>query len=118
MWRDTAWLFDIVRAARKAREYVAEMQRDAFLESTLHQDAVIRQLEVIGEATKRLSAEARDRYPSVSWRRMAGLRDVLVHEYDQIDMGLVWKIVQEELGPLIDAIEPTLPPPDVLDEPS
>ena len=73
MWRDTAWLFDIVRAARKAREYVAEMQRDAFLESTLHQDAVIRQLEVIGEATKRLSAETRDRYPllpvRLDWRR-------------------------------------------------
>ncbi len=97
MWRDAAWLFDIVQAAKRAGEYVAGMQLQEFLRSRLHQDAVLRQLEIIGEATKRLSPETRDKYPSVPWRRMAGLRDILIHEYERVDTAVIWKIVQEEL---------------------
>jgi len=74
MWRDVAWLFDIVQAATKARAYVAGMDLEDFRRSSLHRDAVLRQLEIIGEATKRLSEETRDRYPSVAWRNVKRAR--------------------------------------------
>lgn len=62
------------------------------LESTDYlQDALLRCLEVIGEATKRLSSSCRDDYPEVPWRGMAGLRDVLIHAYDQVDLQEVWQ---------------------------
>jgi len=110
MWRDQAWLFDILSSARKALRYIQELSQDEFLGSTLHQDAVFRQLEVIGEATKRLSIQVREQNPSIPWRRMARLRDTLIHEYDRIDVELVWRIVQEELPPLVDKIAKLLPP--------
>jgi uncharacterized protein with HEPN domain len=59
---------------------------------TQWQDATIRQLEIVGEATKQLSADLRSRYPAVPWRRMAGLRDVLIHQYMGVDLDAVWEI--------------------------
>jgi uncharacterized protein with HEPN domain len=61
------------------------------------QDAIIRRFTVIGEATKRLSAELRDRHPDIPWRKMAGLRDIVVHEYDDIDIHIIRDIVEIDL---------------------
>ncbi len=61
------------------------------------QDAVIRNLEIIGEATKRLSWEIRENHPDIPWRKMAGLRDVLIHEYLRVDLEEVWIIVDTNL---------------------
>ena len=74
--------------------------------STSHwQDAIIRQLEIIGEATKRLSKGLRSRYTEVPWRRMAGLRDVLIHDYFGVDLAAVREITQKDLPKLKGSVE-------------
>ena len=70
------------------------------MQNRMIQDAVIRNFEVIGEATKRLSTEFREKYSEVPWRRIAGLRDVLIHDYLRIDLEEVWGIIQDYLPEL------------------
>jgi len=69
----------------------------SFLQNRMMQDAVIRNLEIIGEATKRLSPEIREQYSDVPWRKMTGLRDVLIHDYLRVDLEEVWGIVEFNL---------------------
>jgi len=67
------------------------------VKSTLLQDAVIRNFEIIGEATKNLSLDFRERHPEIPWRKMAGLRDVLIHNYMGVNARMVWNIVKNDL---------------------
>ncbi len=71
-----------------------------FCGSRLIQAAVIRNLEVIGEATKRISGNLRNWYPQMPWKEMAGLRDVLIHDYMGVDLEIVWNVVVDELPPI------------------
>ena len=74
-----------------------ESGRTAFFESPMIQDAVVRNLEVIGEATKQVPDSLRARAPELSWREMAGMRDKLIHDYLGVDLNLVWDVVVSEL---------------------
>ena len=85
MTGDAVYLRHILDAIAKIETYTAIGERGFLAESHWH-DATIRQLEIIGEATKRLSTSTKDRYPHVPWRRMAGLRDVLIHNYFGVDL--------------------------------
>ena len=76
------------------------------------QDAVVRQLEIIGEATKRLSADLRAAHPEVPWRPMAGLRDVLIHDYMGVDFAVVWGIVEHHLPQMKRGVAAILQPPE------
>ena len=76
------------------------MTYNAFLSDTRTQDAVIRTFEVIGEATKKLSVDLRDRHPDVPWKKMAGTRDRLIHDHIGVDIEIVWQIVIAELSDL------------------
>ena len=83
---------DILDAARKIRSYLADMDAKKFLSDTKTIDAVVRNLEVIGEDARMMSAEARALHPKVPWTQVVGLRHRIVHEYFGIDPALVWQI--------------------------
>ena len=85
-------------------EEIATEGRTAFDASHVLQDAVIRNFEVIGEAVKRLSPLLTDQYPQVPWRRVAGFRDVLIHNYMGVDLDEVWNVITNELPGLKQAI--------------
>ncbi len=104
MKKDSIYLRHILDAVGKIESYVS-VGRETFLSTTHWQDAVVRQLEIIGEATKRISAELRSNYPDIPWRRMAGLRDILIHDYLGIDLPMVWEVTQRDLPDLKTKIE-------------
>jgi len=86
----------------------AEAGEDAFLRETMRQDAIIRKLEVIGEAVKQLSDNTRESKPDIPWRRLAGMRDRLIHQYFGVDLDLVWNVVRLELPTLLEAVDDVL----------
>jgi uncharacterized protein with HEPN domain len=110
MWRDPAWILDILHAARKASEYSRGLTEKEFMANSVVQDAIVRQLTILGEAAKRVSQEFRTGHPEIPWKKIAGLRDVVVHDYFHVDLKTVWKIVKEELPTLIRTLEPIVPP--------
>jgi uncharacterized protein with HEPN domain len=110
MWRDLGWVLDMLQASRKAIEYARGLNEEQFQASGLHQDAILRQLTIVGEAAKRVSAEFRASHPEVPWRQVAGFRDVVVHDYARVDLQEVWRIVREDLPALVTLLEPLVPP--------
>ena len=109
MPHDEATVLDIVRAARLARAFVRGIDREAFFADLKTQSAVLHQLLIIGEAVRRLSAGFRNRQDAVPWRAIAGMRDKLIHAYDEVDLEEVWQTVQRDVPRLIEQLEPLVP---------
>ncbi len=103
MKEDRVYLEHILEAVDRIQRYTSD-GRDAFLASSMIQDAVVRNLEVIGEAAKRITRELRDRHVEIPWKQAAGLRDVLSHDYMSIDLMIVWNVIDSHLVPLRAAI--------------
>ena len=103
---NTLYLVHIRECINRIEQYV-QGGREAFLRSTLVQDAVVRNLQVLAESTQRLSDDFKARHPHVDWRALAGFRNVLVHEYLGVDIDRVWQIVERNLPEL----KRHLPPP-------
>lgn len=108
--RDAGSLWDMMQAIRLIQEFTVNLAYDFFLESVLIQSAVERQLEILGEAARRLSDEFRQAHPEIDWRRIIGLRNILIHRYDEIRQQAIWAVVTSELEPLLTQLEPLLPP--------
>lgn len=105
---NSIYLEHITRSISAILEYTDDLSETDFASNRLVQDAVLRQFQVMGEATKRLSKEFRSQHPHVRWAHIAGMRDVLIHDYFQIDLTTVWKTVQDDLPLLQTQIEELL----------
>lgn len=110
MRRDEALILDIVEAARRIRHYAANLTRQTLEEDELRQDAIIRVLQVIGEATKMLSIEFKTAHPVIPWKEIAGMRDRIVHKYFEVDLNIVWEVINNDIGVLLATLEPLIPP--------
>jgi uncharacterized protein with HEPN domain len=105
MSRDNAYLADILESARIILQHVAGLSREQFLGDLRTQDAVIRRFEIIGEAARHLSPEILGGLPDVPWKLVVGMRNILIHDYADVDATRVWKDTQDDIPLLIDRIE-------------
>ena len=109
MNRDAIHLADIIKSGRMIQDYVSGTSRQAFLRNTQVQDSVVRRLEIIGEAAGRVSQQFRDENPDVPWSEMRGMRNRVIHRYDDIDMDIVWETVEQDIPRLIAQLERLVP---------
>jgi uncharacterized protein with HEPN domain len=108
MQRDLGYFSDILDSSKLAVEYLGNSSIDEFKQNTAIQDAVIRRIEIIGEAANRISEETRKKHRHLPWTEMKGMRNLLIHEYDEIDLKEVWNTVKNDLPALIKEIEKIL----------
>ncbi len=94
---DTVYLRHILDAIGQIEEYVGGVDVEVFLGNRLIQDGVIRQFEIMGEATKNLSPRLKESYPHTPWKDIAGMRDKLIHQYFGVDLSAVWETVVHDL---------------------
>jgi uncharacterized protein with HEPN domain len=99
------YLRDILNNAEKASDFVKGMTREEFLRDEKTIFAVIRALEIVGEASKKIPGEVRDKYPGVPWREMTGVRDKLIHDYFGVNQAVIWKTVTEDVPKLIQLVK-------------
>jgi uncharacterized protein with HEPN domain len=104
---DRLYLTHIAECIRRIESFT-QGGREAFMQSPMIQDAVVRNFEIVGEAAKRLSQTLKDAHPDTPWRRVAGFRDVLIHNYFHVDLNEVWNVVERDLPGLKSKVEAIL----------
>ena len=105
---DSVYLRHIVDAANQIYEYIKDLDFESFIKSRLIQDAVIRELEIIGEASKNLTKEILKENPTIPWKDIAGMRDKLIHGYMGVNLDDVWKTTKDDVPALKDQINKIL----------
>jgi len=107
---DTLYLIHIGECIDRIESYTQGMTKATFLESSLVQDGVIRNLQTLAESTQRLSAKAKESQPGIDWRKIAGFRNVLLHDYLGVDLDRIWTIIHNNLPLLKNAVDQMLGP--------
>ena len=87
----------ILESIERIEKYTQNLTKDEFFNSTQIQDAVIWRIAIIGEAVKNIPTEIKNKYPDIPWRQIAGMRDILIHEYFGVDLKLTWKVATEDV---------------------
>lgn len=108
--RDPAHLWDMLDAAYSVVRFAGNKTFEEYLKDQLLQAAVERKIEIIGEAARKVSDEFKESHPEIPWRRIIGQRNVLVHEYGDVDHRFIWNVVQVGIPDLIRMLEPLIPP--------
>ncbi len=105
---DTVYLKHISDAILQIQEYIHGMNHDTFVQKKMVQDAVIRQIEIIGEATKQISQRIRNKYKQIPWNDIAKMKDKLIHYYMGVDIEIVWATIKKDIPTLKSEIEKML----------
>ena len=104
-FRDLMYIEHILESIAKIQSYTKGLDEDGFHQSDLIQDGVIRQFEIIGEASKRISENLKAEYPRIPWKDMVGMRDILIHNYMQVEIDIVWETVVKFIPNLLTDLE-------------
>jgi len=102
------YIIDIITSIEHISLFIEGQNFEEFFQDIKTSNAVIRSLEVIGEASKKMPEEIRKHYPDIPWKKMSGMRDKLIHEYFGIDLKIVWAVCKEELPPLLPEVKTVL----------
>ncbi|MHA1370654.1 MAG: HepT-like ribonuclease domain-containing protein [Promethearchaeota archaeon] len=94
------YLLDILSSIQEIRAFTKGMDFEGFEKDRKTVNAVIRSLEVMGEAVKKIPPEIKDKYPEIPWKYIAGMRDKLIHEYHGVDLEIVWEVIEREIPPI------------------
>ena len=102
------YIRDMLESSQKALEFVAGLDYAQFSADDKTSYAVVRALEIVGEAAKKIPLDVRESYVEIPWREIAGTRDKLIHEYFGVNLRVVWRTIQEDLPPLIEQLQTLL----------
>ncbi len=105
MLRDKASLIDIINAAKRIQKFTENINKSVLAANEEKQSAILYQVIIIGEATKRLSSDFREKYNHIPWKDMAGMRDILAHQYDRVNINTLWDVIQSDIPELLEMIE-------------
>ncbi len=110
MWRDDAYILDMLIAARKVRTYVEDVDHEEFERNSIVQDAVMRQIEVLGEAARCVSDSEKSCHAEIPWRELVNVRNRLIHQYFRVDVDKLWDMITDDLPAIISQLERIVPP--------
>ena len=118
--RDPAYLWDKLKAAKAIVDFTKDLSLEEFLAGELNMEmtrlAVERELEILGEASRRVSEPFCHEHNDIPWRQLVGLRNVISHEYDRVNYEEIFRIVRQRIPELIVLLEPLVPPPPKIDD--